>query len=81
MDPTKIQADLSLKNKQPKTVGVVRHLLGLLEYYRRYIQDFPELQNLYSIFCNDQMNLVTSRKHPKHRRPKLFHGQTNIVRS
>jgi hypothetical protein len=37
MDPTRVQAVLSLKNKQPKTVGEVRHLLGLLGYYRRYI--------------------------------------------
>lgn len=43
MDPTKIQAVLSLKNKQPKTVGEVRHLLGLLGYYRRYIQDFSRV--------------------------------------
>ena len=41
MDPTKIQAVLSLKNNRPKTVGEVRHLLVLLSYYyRRYIQDF-----------------------------------------
>ncbi len=43
MDPTQVQAVLSLKNKQPKTVGEVRHLLGLLGYYRRYIQDFSRV--------------------------------------
>ena len=43
MDPTKIQAVLSLKNKEPKTVGEVRHLLGLLGYYRRYIRDFSRV--------------------------------------
>ena len=39
----KIQAVLSLKNKEPKTVGQVRHLLGLLGYYRRYIRDFSRV--------------------------------------
>ena len=43
MDPTKIQAVLSLKNKEPKTIGEVRHLLGLLGYYRRYIRDFSRV--------------------------------------
>jgi transposase InsO family protein len=43
MDPTQVQAVPSLKNKQPKTVGEVRHLLGLLGYYRRYIQDFSRV--------------------------------------
>ena len=43
MDPTKIQAVLPLKNKEPKTVGEVRHLLGLLGYYRRYIRDFSRV--------------------------------------
>ena len=43
MDPTKIQAVLSLKNKEPKTVGEVRHLLGLLGYYRRYTRDFSRV--------------------------------------
>jgi hypothetical protein len=43
MDPTRVQAVLSLKNKQPKTVGEVRHLLALLGYYRRYIQDFSRV--------------------------------------
>jgi hypothetical protein len=43
MDPAQVQVVLSLKNKQPKTVGEVRHLLGLLGYYRRYIQDFSRV--------------------------------------
>jgi hypothetical protein len=43
MDPTQVQAVLVGSNKQPKTVGEVRHLLGLLGYYRRYIQDFSRV--------------------------------------
>ena len=43
MDPTKIEAVLSLRNTHPKTAGEVGHLLGLLGYYRRYIKDFSRV--------------------------------------
>ena len=35
-DPSNIEAVLSLREKQPRTVGEVRQLLGLLGYYRIY---------------------------------------------
>ncbi len=44
-DPSDITAVTSLGEKRPETVGDLRKLLGLLGYYRSYIQDFPVLPN------------------------------------
>lgn len=43
MDPKDLEAVLQLKERQPKTIGEVRAMLGLLGYYRSYIQDFARL--------------------------------------
>ena len=40
MDPKGIEAVKSLKYTKPNTIGEVRHLVGLLRYYRRYIPNF-----------------------------------------
>ena len=40
MDPKGIDAVKSLKYTKPNTIGEVRHLVGLLSYYRRYILNF-----------------------------------------
>ena len=40
MDPKGVKAVESLKNTGPTTIGEVRHLVGLLSYYRRYIPNF-----------------------------------------
>ena len=40
MDPKGVEAVESLKNTRPTTIGEVRHLVGLLGYYRRYIPNF-----------------------------------------
>ena len=42
-DPTGIKPVICLKDWTPKTVGDVRHLVGLLGYYRRYIPDFSRV--------------------------------------
>ena len=40
VDPSGITAVTSLAEKQPKTVGEVRQLMGFLSYYRHYIPNF-----------------------------------------
>ena len=56
MDEESVEAVRKLKDIAPKTVGEVRHILGLLGYHRRHIQDFASLAKPLSdllIFNND----------------------------
>ena len=43
LDPSDVAAVTSLGEKTPETVGDLRKLLGLLGYYRSYIQDFSRI--------------------------------------
>ena len=43
LDRNKIEAVSTLKNSIPRTIGDVRKLLGLLGYYRRYIENFAQI--------------------------------------
>ena len=43
VDKTNIESVSALKHLNPSTVGDVRKLLGLLSYYRRYIQGFAKI--------------------------------------
>ena len=63
MDPSNIQAVLSLREKQPRTVGEVRQLLGLLGYYWRYIPDFARLAR--PLFDHLQLNEPKAKKSPQ----------------
>ena len=63
MDPSNIQAVLSLREKQPRTVGEVRQLLGLLGYYWRYIADFARLAR--PLFDLLQLNEPKAKKPPQ----------------
>ena len=44
-DKSNLEAVLSLKSLKPSTLGDVRKLLGLLSYFRKYIQDFAKIAN------------------------------------
>lgn len=43
IDPQDLAAVIALKEKEPRTVGEVKSLLGFLGYYRSFIQDFSRL--------------------------------------
>ena len=43
MDSNNIDALIALKSTRPKTVGDVRKIVGLLGYYRGYVQDFSRI--------------------------------------
>ena len=42
-DPKAIQSVMSLKEKTPETLGNIRQMVGLLNCFRRYIQDFAKI--------------------------------------
>ena len=57
VDSSNTKAVLTLKETKPKTVGDVRKLLGLLGYYRRYIQDFSRIaQPLFKLLKTPEIN-------------------------
>ena len=61
-----------MKNSKPRTVGEVRKLLGLLGYYRRYIQDFAKIAH--PLFQLLQSTLEDTSKPIKPRTSSLNHG-------
>lgn len=69
MDPADTVAVRALKEKQPKTVGELRAIMGLLSYYRQYIRDFASiagpLYNLLKAPSGTQKieNKVTKTRH------------------
>ena len=57
VDPSNTKAVLALKETRPKTVENDRKLLGLLGYYRRYIQDFSRVaQPLFKLLKTPEIN-------------------------
>ena len=54
MDPADTLAVRALKEKKPRTVGEVRAVMGLLSYYRQYIQNFSRIAGpLYALLESD----------------------------
>lgn len=43
IDPQDLAAVLAIKEREPRTVGDVKSLLGFLGYYSSFIQDFSQL--------------------------------------
>ena len=68
LDPANVEAVLSLKKSNPSTVGEVRKLLGLLDYYRRYIPNFARTAcTLYQLLHADPDNVArTVRGNKQH---------------
>ena len=65
-DPKHTDAIRSLKQWIPRTVGDVRHLMGLLGYYRRYIADFSRIAKpIYDLFKDNQSESVSVLQKPK----------------
>lgn len=71
VDPKDLEAVLQLKEREPKTVGEVRALLGFLGYYRSFVQDFSRIARpLFKLLegpSEDGQNKMNSRS--KIRRP------------
>ena len=65
LDPAKTAAVTVLKDSKPRTVGDVRKLLGLVGYYRRYIQGFSKIAKpLFELLQASPTDKSKSRKRP-----------------
>lgn len=80
IDPKDLEAVLKLKEKEPKTVGELRTLLGFLSYYRSFIQDFSRLaQPLYKLLqCPEEKTMSVVTKSHKGRHPKNKNGKGQL---
>ena len=62
LDSETIKPILNLQNVTPKTVGDVRRLVGLLGYYRRYIENFSRIAKpIYDLLTSDPDNTVKDK--------------------
>ena len=88
MDPKSMEAVRVLKNSNPKTIGDVRRLVGLLGYYRRKIPNFSRIAKpLYDLLNVPKIPKIANPDNTKKRsirsgqlyllRP-LFNGLNNI---
>uniref|UniRef100_A0AAQ6ID30 Gypsy retrotransposon integrase-like protein 1 n=1 Tax=Anabas testudineus TaxID=64144 RepID=A0AAQ6ID30_ANATE len=63
MDPADTAAIRVLKDKNPKTIGELRQVLGLLSYYRQYIKDFSRIANpLYELTKGPDLGTISQPK-------------------
>jgi hypothetical protein len=57
LDPSTVSPVLRLKETLPKTVKDVRKLMGFLNYYRRYIENFSSIAKpIYDLLKSDDDN-------------------------
>ena len=78
LDTSNIKPILQLRDTQPRTVGDVRRLLGLLGYYRRHIKNFAQrAQPLYDLIKGEQ-ETVCQRKSDKQKRRTQLPSNTSI---
>lgn len=69
LDPKDLKATEALRGKTPRTVGEVRKLLGLLSYYRTYIQDFSKISKpMYELL--QTKNVSTGPPQPRQKKGK-----------
>lgn len=62
IDPADIQPVVELKNREVKSVGDVRQLLGFLGYYRRYVPDFSRrAKPLYDMLNTSKSGVTAAR--------------------
>uniref|UniRef100_A0A3Q2EEI4 Gypsy retrotransposon integrase-like protein 1 n=1 Tax=Cyprinodon variegatus TaxID=28743 RepID=A0A3Q2EEI4_CYPVA len=83
IDPSDTAAVRVLKDKEPKTVGELRQILGLLSYYRQYIKDFSRIAGpLYDLTkgpVKDQsQSPVKGRNSQRNMNPKVVSSNTPI---
>jgi hypothetical protein len=70
-----------LKSKPPQTVGEVRHLLGLLGYYRKYIADFSRrAKPLFELLVQKESSNQKAKKNGKQKK-KGSHSQGHVSSS
>lgn len=76
IDPQDLAAVMALKEKEPRTVGDVKSLLGFLGYYRSFIQDFSRLAK--PLFELLQKCTETDGSHTKNRTNKIKGGAQKV---
>ena len=74
LDPESIKPVLSLQKLTPKTVGDVRRLVGLLGYYRRYIENFSRITKpIYDLLTSETDNKSNNKIAKSHQAQSNSH--------
>ena len=65
LDPNNIRAVTNLARPKPKTFGDVRRLLGMIEYFRKYIPNFRKTAEPLHVLLKKIDGQSNSSKHHK----------------